>query len=126
MKRSKSLIVIGFFLMFFMMLEVGALGAQERSTFQGKVIGIRLRAWLDVESQNDKTVMNFRIGRRTVYTPHRYPNSGEIVKVEYQLQRGVPVAFSVTLVEGTKDTPKEGTKESPPEIPEENEKGGVK
>jgi hypothetical protein len=126
MKRSQSLIVIGFFLMLFIMIEVNAPGAQERSTFQGKVIGIRLRAWLDVESQNDKAVMNFRIGRRTVYTPHRYPNSGEIVKVGYQIQRGIPVAFSVTLVEGTKDAPEEGTKESPPEIPKENERGGVK
>ena len=126
MKRSQSLIVIGFFLMLFIMIEVNASGAQERSTFQGKVIGIRLRAWLDVESQNDKAVMNFRIGRKTVYTPHRYPNPGETVKVEYQLQRGVPVAFSVTLVEGTKDAPKEGTKESPPEIPKGNEKRDVK
>jgi len=126
MKRSKSLIVIGFFLMLFIFMEVNASGAQERSIFQGKVMGIRLRAWLDVESQNDKAVMNFRIGRRTVYNPHRYPNPGETVKVEYQIQRGIPVAYTVTLVEGTKDAPKEGTKEGPPESPKESEKGGAK
>ncbi len=108
------------------LLEVNVLGAQEKSTFEGKVVGIRMRLWLDVESQTDKALMNFRIGRRTVYNPHRYPNPGETVRVEYQVQRGIPVAFTVTVVEGAKDAPKEGTKEVPLESPKEGEKEGPK
>ena len=125
MKHSKGLLVIGF-LMFLILVEVSVSQAQERKTFEGKVIGMRMKLWLDVESQQDKAVMNFRIGRRTVYTPHRYPNLGETVKVEYQLQRGIPIAFTVTRVEGLKDVQKEGTKEDSPESPKESEKPGPK
>jgi hypothetical protein len=44
--------------------------------------------------------INFRIGHKTVYTPQRYPYSGEKVKVEYLTQRGVPVAYTVTILKG--------------------------
>ena len=125
MKHSKGLLVIGF-LMFLILVEVSVSQAQERKIFEGKVIGMRMKLWLDVESQQDKAVMNFRIGRRTVYTPHRYPKLGEAVKVEYQLQRGIPIAFTVTRVEGLKDVQKEGTKEDSPESPKESEKPGPK
>ncbi len=72
---------------------------QSFSTLTGKVVGIRARLWLDVESEQDKAVVNFRIGRRTVYQPHRYPNVGERVKVEYLINRGVSVAYTVTILE---------------------------
>ena len=124
MRHFKSLFVIVFFVTFFIFLEVKTSGAQERfSTFVGKVIGIRTKLWLDVESQADKAIMNFRIGRKTVYTPHRYPNPGETVKVEYQTQRGVPVAYTVTLEEGTKESSKEGSKEGPKETPKNTKEG---
>ena len=124
MRHFRSLFVIVFFVTLFIFLEVKTSGAQERfSTFVGKVIGIRTKLWLDVESQTDKAIMNFRIGRKTVYTPHRYPNPGEMVKVEYQTQRGVPVAYTVTFVEGTKESSKEGSKEGPKETPKNTKEG---
>ena len=104
-----------------MLIGVRASEAQERKTFEGKVIGMRMKLWLDVEN-HDKAVMNFRIGRRTVYTPHRYPNSGETVKVEYELQKGIPIAFTVTMMEGSREVPKGGLPESPKEGEKERAK----
>lgn len=72
------------------------------SVLTGKVVGIRSRLWLDVETEKDKAIVNFRIGHKTVYIPHRYPNPGERVKVEYLVQRGVPVAFTVNILENKK------------------------
>lgn len=89
------------------MVGANILVAQERySTLIGTVIGIRTRIWLDVESEKDKAIVNLRIGRRTVYTPQRYPNIGERVRVEYLTQKGIPVAYTVTILEGSKETPK--------------------
>jgi hypothetical protein len=86
-----------------LVLEANVLIAQgSYSILKGKVVGIRSRLWLDVESETDKAIVNFRIGHKTVYIPHRYPNPGEKVKVEYLTQRGVPVAFTVTILEGSK------------------------
>jgi hypothetical protein len=124
MKHFKSLFVVLSVVSLFIFFESQISGAQERSsTFVGKVIGIRTKLWLDVESQTDKAIMNFRIGRKTVYNPHRYPNPGETVKVEYQTQRGVPVAYTVTLVEGTKESSKEGSKERPKETSKDTKEG---
>ena len=88
-----------------LMLLIGAstLVAQERySVVVGKVLGIRARLWLDVQSEKDKAVINFRIGHNTVYTPERYPYVGEKVRVEYLTRRGVPVAYTVTILQGKK------------------------
>jgi hypothetical protein len=51
-----------------------------------------------VESEKDKAIVNFRIGHKTVYIPHRYPSPGERVKVEYLIQRRTPVAFTVNIL----------------------------
>jgi len=75
------------------------------SIFTGTVTGIHvhgLKKWLEVESAKDKSIVNFRIGHNTRYVPQRYPNTGERVKVEYLTQRGVPVAYSVTILGGPK------------------------
>jgi hypothetical protein len=73
--------------------------AQERySVVVGKVLGIRARLWLDVQSEKDKAIINFRIGHNTVYTPQRYPYVGEKVKVEYLTRRGAPMAYTVTIL----------------------------
>jgi hypothetical protein len=75
------------------------------SILTGTVTGIHvhgLKKWLEVESAKDKTIFNFRIGHNTRYIPQRYPNAGERVKVEYLTQRGVPVAYSVTILGGPK------------------------
>ena len=84
-------------------MEVNHLIGQEKFTvLTGKVVGIRAKLWLDVEGEKDKAIVNFRIGRRTVYIPHRYPYPGERVKVEYLVERGVPVAFTVNILESSK------------------------
>ena len=87
-------------------LEANALVAQgPYSTLTGIVRGIHvhgLKKWLEVENEQDKALVNFRIGHNTRYTPHRYPNPGEKVKVEYLTPRGVPVAYAVTILEGSK------------------------
>ena len=75
------------------------------SILTGTVRGIHvhgLKRWLEVEGHEDKTIVNFRIGHNTRYIPHRYPNVGEKVKVEYLTERNVPVAYSVTILEGGK------------------------
>ncbi|MEW6377005.1 MAG: hypothetical protein AB1502_14595 [Thermodesulfobacteriota bacterium] len=85
-----------------LILEANTLVAQgPYSTLTGTVIGVRARMWLDVQSEQDKAVVNFRIGRRTVYNPpHSYPYLlGKKVKVEYLVQRGVPVAYTVTVLD---------------------------
>ena len=84
-------------------MEVNHLIGQEKFTvLTGKVVGIRAKLWLDVESEKDKAIVNFRIGRNTVYILHRHPYPGERVKVEYLAQRGVPVAFTVNILESSK------------------------
>jgi hypothetical protein len=102
MKVLKRILIFSF-VVAWLMLEANPLLAQEKfSVLTGKVVGIRARLWLDVESEVDKAIMSFRIGRRTVYIPQRYPNPGERVKVEYLIQRGTPVAFTVNILEGSK------------------------
>ena len=102
MRTFKRIWILAFMVVL-LMLEANHLYAQEKfSILIGKVVGIRARMWLDVESENDKAIVNFRIGRKTVYIPHRYPNPGEKVKVEYLIQRGTPVAFTVNIIEGSK------------------------
>ena len=110
----RKVFILAFVLL--LLLDVSASFAQGTySALVGTVKGIRARMWLDVESETDKAIVNFRIGRKTVYVPHRYPVLGEKVKVEYLTQRGVPAAYTVTILEGSKEAPKEIQKESPKE-----------
>jgi hypothetical protein len=93
------------FIALWVMLKANALFSQQHySTFTGAVVGIQggFRKWLDVKSNKDGLIVNFRIGRDTVYTPHRYPYPGEKVKVEYLPSRGVDVAYRVTVLGGPK------------------------
>jgi hypothetical protein len=100
--RAYKRILILTFMITFIMLEANTLIAQTSfSVLHGKVVGIP-RMWMNVESDKDKTVVNFRIGRKTVYIPRRYPNLGEKVKVEYLTLQGTPVAYTVTILEGSK------------------------
>ena len=88
----------------FLMLEITLLlSAQEKYLILiGTVKGVHRRMGLEVESEKDKSIVNFRIGRRTIYTPHRYPDLGEKVKVEYLIDRGVPIAYIVTFLGSSK------------------------
>jgi hypothetical protein len=100
--RAFKRILILTFIIALMMLEANYLIAQTSfSVLNGKVVGIS-RMWMNVESDKDKAIVNFRIGRKTVYIPHRYPNLGERVKVEYLTPQGTPVAYTVTILEGSK------------------------
>ncbi len=113
MKTFKKM-VICIFPVVLLILMSNTLMAQERySTLTGTVLGVRMKLWLDVQSEQDKAVVNFRIGRNTKYTPQRYPYIGEKVRVEYLIHRGSPVAYTVTILEAQKESPAEGTKESP-------------
>jgi len=85
--------------------------AQERfSSLTGTVLEIRMRMWLDVQSEQDKAVVNFRIGRNTRYTPQRYPFAGEKVKVEYLIHKGGPVAYTVMILEAQKEDAQQSPK----------------
>ena len=95
------------------LFSISPLIAQEKySIFIGTVKGMEAKMWLEVEHETDKAFLNFRVGRRTVYTPHRYPNPGERVKVEYLYHRGNPVAYTVTILQSgaPKQVPKESQK----------------
>jgi hypothetical protein len=102
MRTFKRIWILAFIVVL-LMLEANHLFAQEKfSILIGKVVGIRARMWLDVESEKDQVIVNFRIGHKTVYVPHRYPYPGERVKVEYLVSRGTPVAYTVNILEGSK------------------------
>ena len=99
MEVSKRIFIFTFVALL-LMLEASALVSKEYcSTFTGTVVGVQgvFRKWLDVKSAKEGVIANFRIGRDTVYTPHRYPYPGEKVKVEYCPIRGVDVAYTVTI-----------------------------
>ena len=98
---SLLLILILTFIVLLLILEANAVVSNENcSTFVGTVVGVQgtYRKWLDVRSTKEGVIANFRIGRDTVYNPHRYPFPGEIVKVEYCPIRGVDVAYTVTIL----------------------------
>ena len=100
MKVSKRIFIFTFIVLL-LMLEANALVSREHySTFTGTVVGIQggFRKWLDVKSNKEGVIVNFRIGKDTVYTPHRYPFPGEKVRVEYLASRGVDVAYRVTVL----------------------------
>jgi hypothetical protein len=102
MKPLKKILIFTFVTLL-LLLDATTFVAQERySVLVGTVLGMRAKIWLDVRSEKDKAVVNFRIGHKTVYTSHRYPLVGEKVKVEYLTQRGVPVAYTVTILKGSK------------------------
>ncbi len=98
MRNLMRIWVIVFFLLMAIVAIRGLLAQENYSVLTGKVLAIEMRRWMEVQNEQDKTVVNFRIGRRTVYTPHRYPLAGERVKVEYLIHRGVPVAYKVTIL----------------------------
>ena len=99
--RFKRILIFSVVVVLLLVMGSSALVAQEPySTLTGIVRGIHvhgLKKWLEVENTQDKAIVEIRIGRKTRYTPRR-PSAGEKVKVEYMTQRGVPVAYSVTII----------------------------
>lgn len=102
MRNLLKIWMIAFIILVFMAIVKGSFSQEKYSVLIGKVLVIEMRRWMEVENEQDKTVVNFRIGRRTIYTPQRYPLPGERVKVEYLIQRGTPVAYTVTILESGK------------------------
>lgn len=82
--------------------------AQEKLVMTGIVKNVERGLVMDVENEKDKSLVSFRIGRKTTYVPRRYPIPGEKVQVEYLPHRGSFVAFTVTIlgVAGAKGSPK--------------------
>ena len=75
-------------------------GKEHYSTLTGITVGIHrgIRKGLVVKSDRDKATVNFRMGRHTVYIPQRYPYMGERVKVEFLTNKGVNVAYKITIL----------------------------
>ena len=84
-----------------LMLEGSLSVAQDHYiTLTGTVVGVHrgFRKALEVKSDKDQATVIFRVGRKTVYNPNRYPSPGERVKVEYLIEKGVNVGFVVTII----------------------------
>jgi len=84
-----------------LILEANVSVAQSHyDTLTGTVVGVHrgIRKYLDVKSDQDQAAVDFRIGKKTVYIPHRYPYAGERVKIEYLTEKGVNVAYVVTII----------------------------
>ena len=100
MKPSRKLLLM-LFAVLWLMLEANVLVAESNySTLTGTVVAVHrgIKKWLVVKSDKDQASVDFRIGRKTVYVPERYPSPGERVKVEYLTEKGVNVAYVVTVI----------------------------
>ncbi len=83
-----------------LVLEACPSVAQEHfPTLTGTVVAIEggARKWLEVKSDTDGEVVNFRIGRNTTYVPQRFPNIGEKVRILYFTEKGVNIATKVLI-----------------------------
>lgn len=80
------------------LLYAGPSIAQEKLVMTGVVKSVERGLVMDVENEKDKSMVSFRIGRKTNYNPRRYPIPGERVRVEYLPHRGSFVAFTVTIL----------------------------
>ena len=90
--------------------------AQNYSILTGTVTEVSWR-WLVIES-NDGKIVPLRVGWKTVY-PNHIPFVGDKVRVEYLIDRGVHIAYSVaTLEDGKKEIePQKKIVESRPQPP---------
>jgi hypothetical protein len=75
--------------------------AQQTFTYEGSVTGITAGAFargtITVKG-NKGVVMNFAVGRNTVYIPARQPGVGERVKITYSFIRGENAAYQVEIL----------------------------
>jgi len=90
--------------------------AQNYSILTGTVTQVSWR-WLVIES-NDGKIVPLRVGWKTVY-PNHIPFVGDKVKVEYLIDRGVHVAYSVATLDNVKKEvePQKRVEESRPQLP---------
>ncbi len=82
--------------------------SQETSTFEGTVAGITTGAFargiVTVKGAKGE-VLNFAVGRKTVYVPSRYPGVGERVKITYSLVKGQNAAYQVEILPAPSSPP---------------------
>ena len=80
---KKGLVLLALAFVVIAVLELEESLAQQTSTFEGSVAGITTGAFargtITVKGVKGE-VMNFAVGRKTVYVPSRYPGVGERVK----------------------------------------------
>ncbi len=75
--------------------------AQQTFTYEGNVTGITTGAFARgaITVKGDKgVIMNFAVGRNTVYVPSRHPGVGERVKITYSFIRGENAAYQVQIL----------------------------
>ena len=95
MRRLMKIGIVLLILIFTFLILIGAKNseAQQYFNFSGKVINLQRG---NITVQGDKgEVMNFAVGRRTIYVPSRLPGVGERVRITYYFQRGNNVASQV-------------------------------
>ena len=98
MKRLMKIGIVLSILIFTFLILIGIKNseAQQYFNFSGKVINLQRG---NITVQGDKgEVMNFSVGRRTIYIPSRLLGVGERVKVTYFLRRGHNVASQVEIL----------------------------
>ncbi len=102
-------------LIIFLLLAIDG-QAQNYSILTGTVTQFSWR-WLVIESTDGK-IVPLRVGWRTLY-PNRIPFAGDSVKVEYLVDRGVHVAYSVSTLDHVKEDvgPQSKVEKSQPQLP---------
>ena len=99
----------------FLLLNIEVQG-QTYSILVGTVTSVDSK-WLAIKS-DDGEIVKLRVGSRTIY-PTRKPDEGDKVKVEYLINRGVYIGFSVAILESAKREigPQKKGIESRPQLP---------
>ena len=101
MKKLKHGMILFTVFAFLFVVGLEVTLAQQMSTFEGSVAGITTGAFargIITVKGNKGDVLNFAVGRKTVYVPSRYPGVGEKVKITYSLERGQNAAYTVEIL----------------------------
>ena len=101
-------IILSAIFAFLFVIGLEITSAQQSFTYLGSVAGINIGAFSrgNISVKGDKgDVMNFAVGRKTVYVPSRLPGIGERVKVSYYLQRGQNAAYQVEILPASPPPP---------------------
>ena len=81
----------------FFVIGAAITSAQPYSTFVGKVVAIQ-RGAISVEGVKGE-VIQFAVGRNTVYIPPRLPGIGEWVRVEYRFDGRRNVGYQMKIIQ---------------------------
>src|SRR4030042_3588062 len=98
MRRLMKIGIVLLILIFTFLILIAAKNseAQQYFNFSGKVINLQRG---NITAQGDKgEVMNFAVGRRTIYFPSRLPAVGERVRITHYFQRGHNVASQMEIL----------------------------